>query len=171
MERGAKHRELVELRNRLRTLEQELGAVVEDDPDRGTTEPRTVIAHEQLLAHAERIAQVGSWAWHVASNSVHWSDEMYRIFGVAPTPGTDLTAMFFARIHGRSARRAAYAAQLGGVPSSPFVPERGRAKRARSRGTRVDPLLRSWPKPAAGGSCRADGGLLRWPCACWPKAA
>ena len=36
------------------------------------------------LRHAQHIAHVGSWDWHVAANRVTWSDELYRIYGVAP---------------------------------------------------------------------------------------
>jgi PAS domain S-box-containing protein len=36
------------------------------------------------LAEAQRIARVGSWEWDVATDHVTWSDEMYRIFGLAP---------------------------------------------------------------------------------------
>ena len=36
------------------------------------------------LAEAQQLAHVGSWEWHVAANRVLWSDELYRIYGVAP---------------------------------------------------------------------------------------
>ena len=39
---------------------------------------------ERLRADAERIAQVGSWEWDIASNRITWSDELYRVFGVVP---------------------------------------------------------------------------------------
>ncbi len=37
------------------------------------------------LAEAQRIAHVGSWAWAAAFDTVTWSDEMFRIFGLAPS--------------------------------------------------------------------------------------
>jgi PAS domain S-box-containing protein len=37
---------------------------------------------EALLARAQAIAHLGSWRWDIASASVTWSDELYRIFGV-----------------------------------------------------------------------------------------
>ena len=37
---------------------------------------------EKQLADAQQLAQIGSWHWHIASNKVIWSDQMYRIFGV-----------------------------------------------------------------------------------------
>ena len=39
---------------------------------------------ERLRAEVERIAQVGSWEWDIASNRITWSAELYRVFGMAP---------------------------------------------------------------------------------------
>jgi PAS domain S-box-containing protein len=36
---------------------------------------------EALLAEAERIAQLGSWRWDVASDRITWSQELINIFG------------------------------------------------------------------------------------------
>ena len=36
------------------------------------------------LAEAQRIAHIGHWDWNIASNELAWSDEIYRIFGLAP---------------------------------------------------------------------------------------
>src|SRR5262249_47270767 len=34
------------------------------------------------LAEAQRIAKLGSWRWDLASDTVTWSDELYRICGL-----------------------------------------------------------------------------------------
>lgn len=39
---------------------------------------------EASLAEAQRISHLGSWEWDIAKNEVLWSDEIYRIFGLAP---------------------------------------------------------------------------------------
>jgi len=39
---------------------------------------------EQSLAEAQRIARIGSWDWDMVDNSVKWSKEMYRVFGITP---------------------------------------------------------------------------------------
>ena len=39
---------------------------------------------EASLANAQRIAHIGSWDWNIVTNELRWSDEIYRIFGVAP---------------------------------------------------------------------------------------
>jgi len=42
------------------------------------------------LREAQSVAKVGIWEWDVSTNQVHWSDELYRIFGLTPQafPGT-----------------------------------------------------------------------------------
>jgi PAS domain S-box-containing protein len=39
---------------------------------------------EAQLAEAQEIAHIGSFEWDVAGNRVTWTDELYRIFGLAP---------------------------------------------------------------------------------------
>lgn len=34
-----------------------------------------------ILARAQSIAHVGNWAWDIKTNSMQWSEEIYRIFG------------------------------------------------------------------------------------------
>lgn len=48
-------------------------------------------AHEQLklkthaqLAEAQALARLGSWEWDIVNNSITWSDEMYRLYGLEP---------------------------------------------------------------------------------------
>jgi len=36
------------------------------------------------LSDAQRIAQMGNWVWDIVRNTIHWSDEIYRIFGLNP---------------------------------------------------------------------------------------
>ncbi|HEX5364139.1 MAG TPA: PAS domain S-box protein, partial [Gallionella sp.] len=40
-------------------------------------------SHESLR-EAQRISHVGNWELDLASNTLHWSDEIYRIFEIAP---------------------------------------------------------------------------------------
>jgi PAS domain S-box-containing protein len=39
---------------------------------------------ESSLAEAQRIAQLGNWDWNIVENTLYWSDEIYRIFGLEP---------------------------------------------------------------------------------------
>ncbi|HEY6951100.1 MAG TPA: PAS domain S-box protein [Bacteroidota bacterium] len=40
--------------------------------------------HEKQLAEAQQLAHIGSWIWDVVSNRISWSEEMCRIYGIAP---------------------------------------------------------------------------------------
>jgi diguanylate cyclase (GGDEF)-like protein/PAS domain S-box-containing protein len=38
---------------------------------------------EERLAEAQRIAKIGSWDWDIVHGDLHWSDEVYRMFGLS----------------------------------------------------------------------------------------
>ena len=38
----------------------------------------------ERLNEVEATAQLGSWSWDIETNVVNWSDELYRIYGLAP---------------------------------------------------------------------------------------
>jgi len=42
-----------------------------------------VRASEHSLSEAQRIAHLGNWNWDIRSNTLYWSDEIYRIFGLS----------------------------------------------------------------------------------------
>ena len=54
---------------------------------------------EAYLAQGQRIGHTGSWGWHVATGSVYWSKEHYRIFDYDPETARASYAMFMERIH------------------------------------------------------------------------
>ena len=37
---------------------------------------------EVALAEAQRVAQIGSWSWHAATDTVEWSDELFKILAL-----------------------------------------------------------------------------------------
>ena len=37
---------------------------------------------EADLKKAQKVANVGSWVWHIPSNRIEWSDQMFRIYGL-----------------------------------------------------------------------------------------
>ncbi len=39
---------------------------------------------EEGLIKAQRIAHLGNWDWNIATGEFHWSDEVFRIFGLRP---------------------------------------------------------------------------------------
>ncbi len=42
---------------------------------------RKVQTYETQIAHIHRVADIGSWEWDVAHETLHWSDELYGLFG------------------------------------------------------------------------------------------
>ncbi len=56
--------------------------------DRDITERKKVEValrqSEERLAEAQRIARMGSWDWDIVHGDLHWSDEIYHIFGLSP---------------------------------------------------------------------------------------
>ena len=44
----------------------------------------SLLQSQQNLSRAEQIAHLGHWQWDFATDSVHWSDEVYRLFGYPP---------------------------------------------------------------------------------------
>jgi PAS domain S-box-containing protein len=55
---------------------------------------------EGYLIDAQRLTGTGSWAWNVATRqSVHWSQENFRLFGFDPEGGIPSDEAFYRRIH------------------------------------------------------------------------
>lgn len=85
-------------------------------PD-GDPEPERMVEpvrrYERMLRRAEQLAGMGSWHWEIETNTLIWSDELYRIYGLEP--GTPLSyETFINRVHpdDRARVHAAVAAAL-----------------------------------------------------------
>ena len=52
-----------------------------------------------MLAEAQRLARLGSWEWDIPANRVTWSDELYRIYGLAPGEIAPSYEGFLERVH------------------------------------------------------------------------
>lgn len=59
---------------------------------------RQIALHQEMLHEALTIARLGSWEWAIGADTVVWSEETYRIFGLASGMPIDL-ATYNARIH------------------------------------------------------------------------
>jgi PAS domain S-box-containing protein len=51
------------------------------------------------LAGAQRLAHVGSFLWNIAADTITWSDELYRIFGLDSESFASTFGAFLERIH------------------------------------------------------------------------
>ena len=54
---------------------------------------------EARLAEAQRIAGIGSWELDLRTNTIFWSDEMYRLYEFDPAMGLPDGAAMLARVH------------------------------------------------------------------------
>lgn len=60
---------------------------------------KALAANSARLEEAQRIAKVGNWEWDIAGQRLHWSRELYRIFGRDPARFTVSYQAFLAAIH------------------------------------------------------------------------
>ena len=61
---------------------------------------------EQQLADAQRLTHLGSWEWDIRNNQIIWSDELYRIYGVAPGEFPATYAAYLKYVHPEDRARA-----------------------------------------------------------------
>jgi|GEM_PF-6095421 PAS domain S-box-containing protein len=60
-----------------------LPAAIRSSLQKKASEHKNKIAEERI-ARAQRIAGLGHWEWDLIDNTMEWSDETYRIFGIEP---------------------------------------------------------------------------------------
>jgi PAS domain S-box-containing protein len=57
------------------------------------------LRRDQQVRRAMEIARIGSWEWEVAADRVHWSEELYAIYGVTPDSFPGTVQAFLERLH------------------------------------------------------------------------
>lgn len=75
-----------------------IDGVLEDITDRKKMEDE-LREKETSLAEAQRIARMGNWEWNIRTNVIKWSDEIYRIFGLAPWDFNGTVEAFLSHVH------------------------------------------------------------------------
>lgn len=76
---------------------------------------------EQQLADTQRLAHLGGWEWDIRTNRLHWSDELYRIYGLSPQQFDATFEAYLLRVHPEDralARRMVEGACQSGQPFS-----------------------------------------------------
>lgn len=121
-----------------------------DDSNRGTEE--ALRASEARLRDVERLGQIGSCSWDAVTDIVTWSDELYRILGVArgqPAPLHEACEALFAPESWIRLTAASERALTAGEPFDlelELAPVNGEPRWAHARGT---------------GVCDAEGRVVR----------
>ena len=54
---------------------------------------------DERLKEAQSISHIGSWDWDITGNSLFWSDEIYRIFGLKPQEFGATYESFLSSVH------------------------------------------------------------------------
>ncbi len=91
------------IRDRGFPVHDESGAVVHfaglaDDITQAKHAEEALRARESELAKAQRVAKIGSWRLDLPTDTIHWSDELYRIFEITKSDLTNYQS-FLDRVH------------------------------------------------------------------------
>ncbi len=54
---------------------------------------------EEKLVRAQEVGRMGSWHWDIVKNTLEWSEEIYRIFGIRPDEFKASYEAFIERVH------------------------------------------------------------------------
>jgi len=60
---------------------------------------RELLKSRERFEKAQQIAHIGSWEWDVKTDTIEWSDEVYRIFGAKPQKFVPTYEKFLAFVH------------------------------------------------------------------------
>ena len=62
-------------------------------------ENEILLQRTDRLTEAQRIAHLGNWEWDIVNNTLSWSDEIYRIFGLEPQQVKVTYDLFLRAVH------------------------------------------------------------------------
>lgn len=77
--------------------------------------------NEARLEEAQRLAHLGNWVWDLRTDQVTWSEELYRIFGLAPGSQTITFESFLSLIHPEDRERIQAAWQQAFQDLQPLI--------------------------------------------------
>ena len=77
-------------------------------------------AGEARLDEVQRIGGLGVWEWDIAADRVHWSDELYRIYGISPSEHRASYDGYLMRVHPEDRDRVAAVIGQAYADGQPF---------------------------------------------------
>jgi two-component system cell cycle sensor histidine kinase/response regulator CckA len=75
---------------------------------------------EASLREAQRIARLGNWEWNVLSNELHWSEEVFSIFGLDPREFAATYESFLEHVHPADRERVEQAVRQSLEAGEPY---------------------------------------------------
>ncbi len=58
-----------------------------------------LLQYAELFNRAQKLAKIGTFSWHIPSNIVTWSDQLYRIHGYNKKSGAPSLKSYYAHVH------------------------------------------------------------------------
>ncbi|MGC9457744.1 MAG: sensor domain-containing diguanylate cyclase [Halothiobacillaceae bacterium] len=113
-----------QIRALARAIRDDSGTVIrvvginEDITDRKAVQ-QALQRSEAELAEAQQIAHLGNWVSDFVSGEIRWSDEVYRIFGLAPTQWAATHEAFMQAVHPDDRERVGQAVNESLQPGGP----------------------------------------------------
>ena len=75
----------------------------------------------QALSEAQSVAHIGSWSWDIPSDTVTWSDELFRMVGLAPGPTRLSYDAFLSTVHPADRARVDETVRRSFASGEPFA--------------------------------------------------
>jgi PAS domain S-box-containing protein len=75
---------------------------------------------ERHLSAVQHITHIGSWEWQISTSAVTWSDELYRIYGLAPQSCQVTFDFFVSKLHPQDRERIQAEVQAALSRGGPF---------------------------------------------------
>lgn len=113
-------REVAQATLALRAVQGQLEAKVQERTAELQMTNKALRLSEARLAEAQQISRVGNWVLDVVCSELYWSDEVYRLFGLAPQAGAMTYEGFLARVYPDDRTRVREAAQAALYHDAPY---------------------------------------------------
>ncbi len=105
LEASVRNAELVEVLKTAKEHTEELNQQLLTEVAHRREKEEALRANEESLAEAQRMAHLGSWTYDPVTHRAVWSDETYRLYGLAPGAAAPSCWQLLTRLHAEDRRR------------------------------------------------------------------